>query len=53
MCVCVCIPEGLVPDDNKLAILAALGDEDPDDESFEQMFARLQVMKGQFSCTVQ
>lgn len=38
--------EGLIPDDNELALLAALGNEDPGDESFEQLFTRLRLMKG-------
>lgn len=36
---------GLIPDDNELALLAALGNEDPGDESFEQLFTRLRLMK--------
>ncbi|KAK7115956.1 alpha- and gamma-adaptin-binding protein p34-like [Littorina saxatilis] len=37
--------DGLMPDDNELVMLAALSNEDTGDESFEQLFARLELMK--------
>ncbi|XP_076444020.1 alpha- and gamma-adaptin-binding protein p34-like [Babylonia areolata] len=36
---------GMVPDDNELAMLAALGNEDTGEESFEQLFSKLRIMK--------
>ncbi|KAL8616662.1 hypothetical protein ACOMHN_031644 [Nucella lapillus] len=37
--------EGLVPDDNELAMLTALGTEDTTDDTFEELFSKLQIMK--------
>ncbi|KAK7478404.1 hypothetical protein BaRGS_00030329 [Batillaria attramentaria] len=37
--------DDLVPEDSELAMLAALGNEDPGEESFEQLFTKLRLMK--------
>ncbi len=44
--------DSMVPDSD-LALFAALGNEDPAEESFEQLFERMRLMKGEYDTQTQ